>query len=230
MDQRTPSGPEGSSGSWIHVCRRVPGHFCVPIMPRNWNSAYENDDTPWDKGYAAPPLVEFLERHRVDGRTLVPGCGLGHDVRLLAEQGAEVLGLDIAPAAIEKARSIDPVGSESYVLGNFLELEKQYQGQFDFVFEHTCLCAIEPSERRVYAESIAAALKPGGHYLAVFFRDVPEYEGDGPPHPISEDEILELFGACFERIESFVPRQTYPSRPVGCEEVRLMRLRLQSDE
>ena len=194
-------------------------------MPRDWNSAYKNDDTPWDKGYAAPPLVEFLESRRVEGRTLVPGCGSGHDVRKLAVQGAEVLGLDIAPAAVEKACLIEPVGNESYSLGDFLDLEPEYRGQFDCVFEHTCLCAIEPSEREAYAESVVAALKPGGHYLAVFFRNVPDYDKDGPPHPITEEEISGLFGAHFELVDSFVPTQTYPSRPEGCEEVRFMRLR-----
>ena len=194
-------------------------------MPRDWNSAYENDDTPWDKGVAAPPLAEFLERHQVSGEVLVPGCGAGHDVRLLAKQGAEVVGLDIAPAGVEKARSFPVENSERYALGDFLKLGPEYHGQFDYVFEHTCLCAIEPSERRAYAESLRLALKPGGHYLAVFYRQVSDYDGDGPPHPISSDEIDALFGEHFEVIESFVPERTYDSRPVGAEEVALMRLR-----
>ena len=32
MDGLTPSGPEGSSGRLILMCRRVPGHFCVWIL------------------------------------------------------------------------------------------------------------------------------------------------------------------------------------------------------
>ena len=30
-------------------------------MARDWNAAYEEGDTPWDKGYASPPLIEFLK-------------------------------------------------------------------------------------------------------------------------------------------------------------------------
>ncbi|MFO8026805.1 MAG: methyltransferase domain-containing protein [Opitutales bacterium] len=194
-------------------------------MPRDWNSAYENDDAPWDKGYAAPPLVEFLSKRAVCGRVLVPGCGTGHDVRLLATQGADVTGLDIAAGALRKAATFPQTGGERYERGDFLNLEEKYHDSYDWVVEHTCLCAIEPAQRVAYATSLKRALKPGGYFLAVFFREVPDYSGDGPPHPISEQEIDQLFGGDFEPLESFVPQESYPSRPVGSEEVRWMRLR-----
>ena len=66
---------------------------------------------------------------------------------------------------------------------------------------------------------------PAVMYLAVFFRDVSDYDGDGPPHPISAEEIEALFRADFEMLEREVPQETYSSRPVGCEEVCLMRKR-----
>ncbi|MGB1127612.1 MAG: methyltransferase domain-containing protein [Opitutales bacterium] len=198
-------------------------------MPRDWNSAYEKDDTPWDKGSAAPPLSEFLGKHRVQGKILVPGCGTGHDVRLLASQGAEVTGLDIAPAALRKAERFPAAGNERYALGDFLNLDQKHQAAFDWVFEHTCLCAIEPTAREDYARALKLALKPGGQFLAIFFRAVPDYEGDGPPHPISAAEIDHLFGEHFELLESFVPGETYPDRPPGAEEVRWMRLLAKAD-
>ena len=73
-----------------------------------------------------------------------PGCGTGHDVRLLAEQGASVVGLDIAPSAVRKAESMNAADNVQYHLGDFLDLQEQYVGSFDYVFEHTCLCAIDP--------------------------------------------------------------------------------------
>ena len=39
------------------------------------------------------------------GKTaLVPGCGRGHDVHLLASHGYRVVGLDLAPSATEAAK------------------------------------------------------------------------------------------------------------------------------
>ncbi|MCC5788298.1 MAG: methyltransferase domain-containing protein [Opitutales bacterium] len=194
-------------------------------MSRDWEKAYAEEDTPWDKGYAAPPLEEFLRQHRVSGRVLVPGCGTGHDVRALAAQGAEVVGMDIAPGAIRKAGAFPQVGSERYEVGDFLDLKATHRAAYDWVFEHTCLCALPPEKREVYFQSVRAALKPGGYYWAVFFREVSDYTGEGPPHPISREETDALLGNDFELLASFVPQETYPSRPVGAEEVVWLRLK-----
>lgn len=194
-------------------------------MAKDWNAAYENDDMPWDKGIAAPPLREFLSTHPLTGRVLVPGCGLGHDVRLLAEQGASVIGVEIAPNAVHKASQLPVAADESYQVADFLNLPEHFHEQFDVVFEHTCLCALDREQRVGYARSVALALKPRGTYLAIFYRVVSDYDGEKPPHPISADEIDALFGADFEIIERHVPQETYPSRPVGHEEICLMRKR-----
>ena len=194
-------------------------------MARDWNAAYEGGDTPWDKGYASPPLIEFLKLQSISGRVLVPGCGAGHDVRALAAEGVEVVGLDIAPGGIDKAETFPVSYDERYELGDFLNLGKQYHQAFDWIVEHTCLCAIDPSEREAYARSVVQALKPDGKYLAIFFREVSDYQGNGPPHPISREQSDALFGDSFELIKSFVPKQTYPSRAVGAEEVCWMRLK-----
>lgn len=194
-------------------------------MARDWERAYREGDTPWDKGRASPPLAAFLRTHRIAGQVLVPGCGTGHDVRALSAQGAAVTGLDLVPLALEKARAFPKAGAERYLEGDFLRLPEALRHRFDWVVEHTCLCALELSERESYAASVRAALKPGGHYLAVFYREVEDYGGDGPPHPISETEIDALFGDDFETLEKSVPQESYPSRPPGSEEVRWMRLR-----
>ena len=136
-----------------------------------------------------------------------------------------MVGLDIAPRGIDKAETFPVSYDERYELGDFLNLGKQYHHSFDWIVEHTCLCAIDPSEREAYARSVAQALKPDGKYLAIFFREVSDYQGDGPPHPISREQSDILFGNSFELIKSFVPQQTYPSRVIGAEEVCWMRLK-----
>jgi len=187
----------------------------------DWSERYLEGDIPWDKGYGAPPLKEALERRPVTGRALVPGCGLGHDVRLLAGQGAEVVGLDIATAAVEMARNIDPVGTETYEVGNFLNPDFA-PASFDLVFEHTCFCAIFPDERSAYARAAHHVLKPGGHLLAIFFTNIDNPEG--PPFQVAQSEIRALFGDLFDMVETWIPTQSYPERE-GREEMWLLRKR-----
>lgn len=189
---------------------------------RNWEQAYRDEKTPWDKGEAAPPLREYLREHEVTGKVLVPGCGTGHDVRLLATQGAEVTGLDIAPGAIRKAEAHPRANHETYRLANLLRLPEDLVGAFDFVFEHTCLCALEPAQREDYACAVHRALKPTGQLLGIFYCEVEDYDGSGPPHPISPGDIDALFAGKFKTLLAWTPKETYTSRQGGREQMRLM--------
>ena len=104
-------------------------------MGKDWNKAYDIGETPWDKGYASPALNAFLGSYPLTGSVLVPGCDTGHDVRLLAAQGAEVVGMDIAPNAIRKAKAFLPTGKECYELGDFLQFDSSHCGVYDWVVE-----------------------------------------------------------------------------------------------
>lgn len=185
---------------------------------RNWEECYRTGETPWDKGRAAPPLMELTGRHGValwgGGPVLVPGCGLGHDVRALAEAGVSVIGLDLAETAVGNARSFPTAGAETYEAGDFLDPAWRADRVFSAIWEHTCFCAIDPALRGSYAESAAAVLAPGGVYAGVFYLtpyDPGEVE-DGPPFGVSIGEIDALFSPWFERIDGWVPQAAYPGR------------------
>ncbi len=187
-----------------------------------WDARYREDDTPWEKGYGAPPLAEYLERSSFKGRVLVPGCGFGHDVRLLAQYGAQPLGLDISPTALARARSFKPVAEEDYLRGDLFTLDVSLKESFEGIFEHTCLCAVDPSRRPEYAQAVADALKSEGELLAIFFVKIEDPEG--PPYPISSDEIDRLFHPFFDTVEHWVPGKSFPGRE-GREQMRRMRKR-----
>jgi len=72
----------------------------------NWDDAYIKGEVFWDRGESSPPMKQYLERHLVRGRALVPGCGRGHEVALAVEHGLDATGLDIAPTGVAEARAI----------------------------------------------------------------------------------------------------------------------------
>jgi SAM-dependent methyltransferase len=77
-------------------------------MPHpSWNDSYTSGEPPpWDTGTPDPMLVAMIESHAIEpGRTLEVGCGTGTNAIYLAEHGFDVVGVDVAPVAIEKARS-----------------------------------------------------------------------------------------------------------------------------
>ncbi len=194
-------------------------------MPTDWEAHYQQKDTPWDKGAPSPGLLDFLKTESVHGQVLVPGCGLGHDVRALAATADEVVGLDIAESAVKLARQIPEVGGERYLKGDLFALPKNMRGAFDWVFEHTCFCAIDPSLRPAYVEAVAGALKPGGKLLAVFYLDPGNSSPDeGPPFEVSVAELDRLFAPRFSVLAEWSPIHTYPGRE-GREWMRVHVLR-----
>jgi len=193
----------------------------------NWESRYRLGDTPWEKGVAAPPLIDFLAHHPIKGEILVPGCGAGHEVRALAAQDvhrATVIGLDLAETAITLAQGIPLVGQEMYVQGDLFALPSSWNGRFDWVVEHTCFCAIDPTLRADYVRAIAQVLKPGGQYFAIFFM-TPDSE-QGPPFGTTKEEIAQLFEPSFELLEEWIPTRTFEGR----EGRELCQLRRKAEE
>jgi SAM-dependent methyltransferase len=202
----------------------------------DWEQRYETGDTPWEKGAPAPPLLEWLEnRGSIRGEVLVPGCGLGYDVRAIAaaSPGAKVIGLDLAPSALDRARRFSLAGNETYQCANLLDLPVELRNRFDWVFEHTCFCALEPRQRVDYVRVIPRALKPKGVLLAIFFLnpwdpgEMPA--GGGPPFGVTPEELDLLFGTHFELVEELKPRQAYPGRE-GREIIRMLRRSVSASE
>lgn len=194
-------------------------------MSTDWEDHYRRGETPWEKGAPSPGLVDFLTSEPVRGRVLVPGCGFGHDVRALAATADEVVGLDLAQSAVVAARKFPAVGGESYVQGDLFALPPTMRESFDWVFEHTCFCAIQPAQREAYVDAVAGALTPGGKLLAIFYLDPGNTSPDeGPPFEVSLAELDRLFLPRFELVRESLPERAYAGRE-GREWMRVMRLR-----
>lgn len=186
----------------------------------DWQALYESRETPWEKGKPHPALVDFLEEHGpLAGEICVLGCGSGNDARALSRRSNRVLGIDLAPYAIDQARAFPRVANEEYLLADLFALPNELAGRFDWVFEHTCFCAIDPARRREYVEAVVRLLKPEGQLLAIFFPN-PDHDEEGPPYRVSRAELDALFGGFFQIEREWIPRRTHPGR----EQRELMRV------
>lgn len=185
---------------------------------RDWESCYRSRDTPWDKGAAAPPLAELVEcvGNRVfgGGPVLVPGCGLGHDVRWLAESGTAAHGVDLSATAVALAGARTSSQSATFETADFLDPGWRSGRTYPAVWEHTCFCAIDPALRGEYARAAADLLGPGACLCGVFYlipTDNPSDPG-GPPFAVTVEELDRLFSPWFERVHGWIPERAYPGR------------------
>jgi methyl halide transferase len=184
---------------------------------------YRKGETYWDRGKASPGMKQYLERHAVSGRALVPGCGRGHEVALAVEHGLDAIGLDIAPTAVAEARGLYPKLAERFVLGSLFDPPDSMRGAFDVVLEHTCMSALEPGLRGQYRRAIDLTLRRGGLLIGVWFIDPALDPGEkGPPFPFSVADLSALFADSYEIVDDYVPDVAFEGRE-GRERVRVLR-------
>ncbi len=168
-----------------------------PAGPEFWELRYAARFAPWDAGRVPARLRAFVDRDASPRRVLVPGCGSAWDVRLFAERGWDVLGIDFSPAALEEARRILGPFAARVREGDFFA---PIPGSpFDVVYERALLCALPRRRWQAWAERMAELVAAGGLLAGFFYFDAGER---GPPFGLHSDaELAALLEPAFRRIE-----------------------------
>ncbi|HEX6465653.1 MAG TPA: class I SAM-dependent methyltransferase, partial [Terriglobales bacterium] len=156
----------------------------------SWNETYASGQLPWDTGQPEPLLVEFVTSGGVTPvPTLEIGAGTGTNAIWLAERGFEVLGADVSPLAVERARAkIEGRALRCrFATLDFLAAPPP-GGPFQFVFDRGCFHVFDgPGERQRFAAQVAAVLAPGGLWLSLIGSTEGPPRDVGPPRRTARD-------------------------------------------
>ncbi len=180
-----------------------------------WDNLYRTKRTPWDIGKASPPLVTYLKSPYAvpPAKIAVLGCGTGHDCLLFAKNNFEVTGIDFAPSAIaathEKFEKAGLSGTKGFLLQRDIFDIHEYDGYYDYLWEHCFFSAIDPSRRRTYVYTVADLLKPGGKLISLWWLVDSK---SGPPFSVSRDDIYSLFDERFTIDMAYKPTDSIPER------------------
>jgi methyl halide transferase len=181
----------------------------------DWQARYEAADTPWDKGMPHPMIAHWTQHARIDGASVVPGCGRGWDLRAWAEAfpDNEVIGIDLAEAAVFSTRELcRDLSNVTVHRADFFALDSWYRGQpVGMLWEHTCFCAIPPRLRDAYVATVAKLLPREAWLIGAFFTDIADRE-EGPPWNTPIAEVEERFSPHFAIEHPDLPHQTFPGR------------------
>jgi SAM-dependent methyltransferase len=162
--------------------------------PEFWEKRFRENFTPWDAGRVPAELERFLGTEPRAVRVLVPGCGSGYEVRAFAQAGHDVLAVDFAPAAVERARQILGSLSTRVRLADFFEAD--LGAHYDLIYERAFLCSLPRVLRSRYARRARELLGPRGRIAGFFFFE----EGErGPPFGLRPGELEQLLGSEFAR-------------------------------
>ena len=168
-----------------------------PSAPQFWDERFEQQFMPWDRGGVPADLLTFVQAHAAQALvTLIPGCGLGHEVAFVHAAGWDVTAIDFSPAAVAAARHMLGALGDHVVEADFFTFVPSRP--VDLIYERAFLCSMPP---RLWPQVLArwAELLPAGGLVAgfFFFDDSPK----GPPFGIDAAQLAALMVPHFERIE-----------------------------
>jgi SAM-dependent methyltransferase len=129
-----------------------------------WDSLWQEGVTPWDLGGPTKALISELQRQRpILERTLIPGCGSGHDLmslaRYLDDDGLEennndthhatIVGLEISRTSLQHAQQVVEESMERNGPLSQKTTIELYEGDF---------FAVPSTWKRVYTTSATATM------------------------------------------------------------------------
>ncbi len=151
-------------------------------------------NAPWDTGISPPELLAYLESAPV-GLAIDLGCGTGTNAITMAQHNWTVLGVDLSPIAIRRARR------KATTLALPIEFKRMdvallpgVQGPFDLALDIGCYHSLPVPDRASYRSRLESLLPAGADYL--LYAWLPSQE-DGDSNPSPEVEIREEFESCF---------------------------------
>jgi SAM-dependent methyltransferase len=124
---------------------------------------------------------------RRPGRVVDLGCGLGTELRYLAERGWECLGVDLSLTALASARM--SVSTSHFVSADVRRLPVP-DGWATALIDRGCFHYLQPDQRAIYAAEACRVLRPDGRLL---LRACLPHQPE--PGGINEGTVRDAFGA-----------------------------------
>lgn len=170
----------------------------------------------WDSGvvgFHQEDINAYLKNHwsklnaKGQEAVLVPLCGKSLDMIWLAQQGHEVLGVELSQKALdefltENNLAAKPVETEHHcgyqlpsmtlLCGDFFHLPATQVEDVQFVYDRAALVALPQAMRQQYVAHLKKIMPTGSKTLLVTM----EYDQNalkGPPFSVPEDEVMALF-------------------------------------
>jgi SAM-dependent methyltransferase len=158
-----------------------------------WDASYTGDTlAPWDIGRPQPTFVRLADEGKLAGRVLDSGCGTGENALLAASRGADVIGIDVAPTAIARARAKAAKRGLTvrFEVADVLDLG-HLDLDVDTIIDSGVFHVFDDEDRARYVDSLAAVIRSGGSYYLMCFSD--QQPGDWGPRRVRAAELRSAF-------------------------------------
>lgn len=206
---------------------------------RAWEKEYQNSKLVTKADGPQADTLRFLkflkkdQKYKLDGKNILDlGCGTGRNANYLAEEGNNVIGIEISKTAITlaKERATDLGVKVDYRLGDIGEPYEISDESVDVVLDVTSSNALNEKGRSVYLSEVSRVLKSGGYFFVralckdgnknvknllkdspgreydtYYMRDLDLYE-----RVFSREDFIKMYGQYF-KILSLEKKTSYPT-------------------
>lgn len=173
-----------------------------------WLKRWRDGATGFHMSRVTPLLEKYWSTLELPAtaRVLVPLCGKSLDMGWLAAQGHAVLGVELAPVAVEQffdEQGLTPethdspagkhyvAGQVEIICGDIFDLDPATLSSCSGVYDRGAMVALPPEMRKRYARRVYGGLAPAYRGMLLTL----EYDQslmDGPPFSVKADEIRNL--------------------------------------
>ena len=157
-----------------------------------WNNRYISSQTGWDLAGVSPAIKRWFNQQKNKKlKILVPGAGLGHEVKYGFDHGfRNIYYMDFASKASETFLKKNNTFPKSQILtGDFFKFESKIK--FDVIIEQTFFCAQHPNKRMDYVNKTHDLLRNQGILIGLLFNI--DFESEGPPYGGRMEEYRDIF-------------------------------------
>lgn len=182
--------------------------------PNFWLERWQKGEIGFHQQKVQPALEKNWARLGVgNGETvLVPLCGKTLDMVWLADQGYDVVGVELSERAVDEffaergveadvrnvsGFTVKSSGRNAIWCGDFFALNTELLPAVSAIYDRAALVAMPPELQPKYVAKLAELLPAGRHILLVGL-DYNENEMSGPPFAIPQTRVRSLFERDFD--------------------------------
>ena len=180
-----------------------------------WHERWQSQQIGFHQDDINSSLQEYWPQLELpnDSTVFVPLCGKSRDMLWFAEQGYQVIAIELselAVAAFFEENQLPSLNRETkgeltlwrsgpiaIYCGDFFALSSTQLNDINAVYDRASLVALPPSMRQDYAQHLAQLL-PGAPKTLLITLQYDQNEMDGPPFSVSEEEVSALFSERYQ--------------------------------
>jgi thiopurine S-methyltransferase len=173
-----------------------------------WLERWHQGRTNFHQKEIAPLLQKYWPTLPPGSQVLVPLAGKSLDMLWLAAQGYRVIGVELAPQAVEQFFAENHLSAKQHtstygvhyradnieiICGDIFHLDAELLSGCSGVYDRAALIALPADMRARYVQHVYRQLP--AHYRGLLITlDYPQEQTDGPPFSVANEEVQVLYG------------------------------------